>query len=79
MENSPVHVRFLATHPAFGYFPGQVAEVSAEQAKELIAGGFAEKAEAVADADERAVVPAAEVPAPAVDEAPEAYHNDENR
>ena len=77
-------VRFLRTHPSFGYFVGQVGEVLEKVGHELIADGFAEAAEkpepvaeevaepanevAVAPAEEVTLVPAAEVSAPLTDE-----------
>ena len=37
-------VRFVRSHPAFGYWPGEKADIDATVAADLIAGGFAEKA-----------------------------------
>lgn len=35
-------ITFLRSHSSYAYWPGDKAEVEAEKAKELIAGGFAE-------------------------------------
>lgn len=34
-------ITFLRSHPGFGYWPGDTAEVDTDKATELIAGGFA--------------------------------------
>ena len=69
MENPTIFVRFLHTHPAFGYFVGQVGKVLKEAGEQLIADGFAEPATAPEAAPELAIVPADETPAVVVDEA----------
>ncbi|MGY2133648.1 hypothetical protein ACW9KT_15570 [Hymenobacter sp. HD11105] len=37
-------VKFLRSHPSYGYFPGEEGELPARFAETLIVGGFAEKA-----------------------------------
>jgi len=63
MEPQPtVFVRFLRTHPAFGYFVGQVGEVLKHVGEVLIADGFAEPATELTN--ETATAPADEHAAP---------------
>lgn len=56
-------VRFLRTHPSFGYFVGNVGRVLVEEGNKLVADGFAEPAEA--PAEEAAETPAVEAAEPA--------------
>ena len=59
-------VRFLRTHPSFGYFVGQVGEVLEKVGHDLIADGFAEAAEKPEPVAEEAVeTPAVEAAEPA--------------
>lgn len=48
-------IKFLKSHPKYGYFPGQEGEV--KEPKELIEGGYAVP---VKDETEKAVTPTAE-------------------
>lgn len=56
-------VRFLQTHPSFGYFVGQVGQVLVDEGNKLVADGFAEPAET--PAQEAAETPAEKAAEPA--------------